>query len=167
MASTSVGGIIFAISCQGLLLSREMCNAACGLTGGAKLALNTEEKSTMSILRVSSMDEALHSARIKSLSKRAATMVGTLVLATSFALAGGPSAAASPVADLRPDCGGNRPGACPGWPPGPGMSQTHHMCGGGTPGMCPGWPPGPGRPPVSLNNGPVARCGGQTPGICP
>lgn len=120
----------------------------------------------MRILQESSTDEVLGSTVVTSLRKRAATVVGVFLLATSFTLAGGPAAAASPSTGL-PYCGGQRPGSCPGWPPGPGM---HLMC-GGLPGMCPGDRPGPGQTRRHLaerpDTVPFTRCAGQTPGICP
>lgn len=141
---------------QGLPLSRDLCNAASGLYQWRLTCADTEEKSTMSILQVSSTDEVLSSTPIKSSSKRAATVVGAFLLATSFTLAGSPAAGASPTPmnnhmwstgndDLN--CGGGPPGPCPerpGWlvEPSPSTNVVRY-CGGQSPGICPGWPQRP------------------------
>jgi len=83
--------------------------------------------------------------RERSFIKRCATVVGALSLAACFALTAAPSAAASPSNGSAPNCAG-RPGACPGWPPGPGNhayavqppSPALALCDGRVPGICPG-----------------------------
>jgi hypothetical protein len=77
---------------------------------------------------------------IKSFLTRLATVAGTLVAATTVALTGAPSAGAFPADGATIDCGGGRPGACPGWPPGPGKQHPAAvplMCDGRVPGICP------------------------------
>lgn len=121
----------------------------------------------MSILQKSSTDEVLGSTVVTSLRRRTATVVGAFLLATSFALAGGPAAAAAP--DFRPDCGDQRSGPCT-------EPRGHHTddwdgwwC--GNPGQCPGYHHGHGQTSKlsvdGLGDVPVTRCAGRTPGICP
>lgn len=89
----------------------------------------------------------LRSVCLKPLHKCAARVVATLFLATAFALAGAPGAAAGP----EPMCQG-RPGPCfdrPGWglsgvdssdPASSSSHIIHPVCGGQKPGICPPYP---------------------------